>query len=97
MASDPRHGKARGEVIEGKPGASPLRQIGLVAVVLAVVVGAFLLLALLVTDDPDRAAWVTYTSYGVLIGLVLLATFRVVRRRRSRQSLDQALRSRRGE
>jgi len=95
VASDPRHGKARGEVIQGGKGASPLRQVAMVILILAAVAAAFLLLGVLLTEDANRAPWLVYTAYGVLGLAGLLVAFLAVRRRRSRQSLDTALRSRR--
>ena len=96
VASDPRHGKARGEVIEGKSGATFLRQVVMVVVTLGSVVGVFLMLGVLLTEDPSRPTWVDHLVYG-LIGLAaVLASFALVSRRRSRRDLEQALRSRRG-
>lgn len=95
VASDPRHGKARGEVIQGGTGASPLRQIGLVVLVLVLVVGGFLLAGTLLSGDDRGTSTARYVAYGVLGVLALLAVLGLARRRASRQSLDEALRSRR--
>lgn len=97
VASDPRHGKARGEVIKGGSGASPLRQMAMVALVLLTVVVIFFLLATLLTEDANRAPWLVYGSYGVLASVALLTGYSVLRRRRNRQGLDATLRSRRSE
>lgn len=97
VASDPRHGKARGEVIEDAKGASPLRQVTMVISILAAVGAAFLLLGILLTEDANRAPWLVYTAYGVLALAVLLVAFLGARRRRKRQSLDDALRGRRSD
>lgn len=95
--SDPRHGAARGEAIKGGRGASPLRQVGLVVLVLAGIVGAFLLAGVLLSGGEVVNSTARYIAYGVLGVFALLTVLRMVHRRGSRQSLDQALRSRRPE
>ena len=93
--SDPRHGKARGEVIEGGRGARLLSQIGFV-VVTVVVVALFLLLGALLADETSGSSTLRYIAYGLLAFVSLLLVFWQVRRRRNRPSLDDTLRSRRG-
>jgi protein-S-isoprenylcysteine O-methyltransferase Ste14 len=91
-AADPRHGKARGDVIKGGSGAKPLQQIGFVVLVLGGVVAGFVLAGFLLSGESTTAR---YVAYGALVVAGLLVVIWFVRRRRSRQSLDQALRSRR--
>lgn len=91
-ASDPRHGKARGDVIKGGAGAGPLQQLGFVVLVLGAVLAGFFLAGFLLSGESSTAR---YVAYGALVVVGLLVVMRYVRRRRSRQSLDQALRSRR--
>jgi len=93
-ASDPRHGQGRGEMIKGGRGAGPLHQVVFVVLVLAGVLAGFFLAGILLSGENSGAR---YVAYGVLGVVGLIAVFWVVRRRRSRQSLDEALRSRRSQ
>lgn len=92
-AADPRHGQARGEVIKGGRGAGPLQQVAFVVLVLVGVLAGFFLAGTLLSGEDSAAR---YVAYGALALLGLLAIFWFVRHRRSRESLNQALRSRRG-
>lgn len=94
VAADPRHGQARGKVIKGGRGAGAVMQVVFVVQVLAGVLAGFFLIGILLTDRNSTAK---YIAYGVLVALGLLAIFWSLRRRRSRQSLDQALRSKRSQ
>lgn len=93
--SDPRHGKARGEVIKGGGGAGRLQQIGFVVLVVAGALAFLVLAATLLGTDPNSSQTWRYVAYGVLAAVALILLFRMVGRRRGRKSLDDTLRSRR--
>lgn len=91
-AADPRHGRARGDVIKGGSGAGALKQVAFVVLILVGVLAGFFLAGILLAGESSNAR---YVAYGVLIAVGLVAIFSFVRRRTSRQSLGDALRSRR--
>lgn len=94
---DTRHGKARGEVIRGGDGARRLQQIGFVLLIVAGAVAFVVTAATLLGSDPNSSPVWRYLAYGVLSAVALILLFRLVNRRRSRQSLDDALRRRRAD
>ena len=93
--SDPRHGKARGDVIKGGGGAGRLHQIGFVVLVVAGALALLVVAGTLLGTDPNSSQTWRYVAYLVLAAIALILLFRMVTRRRSRQSLDETLRSRR--
>lgn len=90
-ATDPRQGEAR------KPTTSEFfanRLFGQIGLVLAVLAGVAALVFIVGSLGDESAGVLRIIAIGVLIALALTAIVLYVRRRRSRQSLDDALRSR---
>ncbi|MGH8945730.1 MAG: hypothetical protein ACRDVL_06260 [Acidimicrobiia bacterium] len=81
--SDPRQGRARAEGMGIRTGLAPL--------VVAVAIGLLALYGLVTASSP----WIRYGSLALIVLAVGWTVWRWVRRRPKRESLDEALRSRR--
>jgi membrane protein implicated in regulation of membrane protease activity len=81
--SDPRHGRSRADGMSTRTGLVPL--------VVALALGVLATYGLVTASSP----WIRYGSISVIGLAVAWMVWRWVRRRPKRQSLDEALRSRR--
>ena len=87
--SDPRHGRARGEVISGAQKSRLWHQVRLVAIFLAVAVLAAAVAMVLLTDFGDSRPWLRTVAWLVIASAVAVIALFAIRRRGRRGALPR--------